>query len=112
MPDVPDFFQTEVLDNPELVAVQAWVDTAADLPGARALLDAHLDAPALRTAFAKELAYLATSAGVPTYDLDLTAHGRRIQDSARESLVVAPLREPHDAERLGLLARLRSVIAA
>ncbi|MCW2771159.1 MAG: hypothetical protein JWR27_2592 [Aeromicrobium sp.] len=99
-------------ESPEVVPVQAWVDTAFELPGARALLDAHLDAPALRKAFAKEMAYLATSAGVPTYDLDLTAHGRRIQDSARESLAESPVPELPDAQPLGLMARLRSVIAA
>ena len=32
-------------ETPELVAVTAWVDTAADLPGARALLDVHRDEP-------------------------------------------------------------------
>jgi hypothetical protein len=99
-------------ESPELVPVQAWVDTAFELPGARALLDAHLDAPELRKAFAKELAYLATSAGVPTYDLDLTAHGRRIQDSARESLAASPVPELHASQPQGLMARLRSVMAA
>jgi hypothetical protein len=97
---------------PHAVAVQAWVDTAHDLPGARALLDAHAEEPALRKAFAKELAVLATAAGAPTYDLDLTGHGRRIQDSARESLRTDPVPEAPDAERLGLMARLRSAIAA
>lgn len=97
--------------QPEIVSVNAWVNAAAELPGVRRLLDAHRDAPALRKAFAKELAYLATSAGVPTYDLDLTTHGQRIQDSARESWengrVVVDVTEP-----VSLMARLRNVLAA
>ncbi|MCW2830019.1 MAG: hypothetical protein JWP31_711 [Aeromicrobium sp.] len=100
------------LESPELIAVTAWVNTAAELPGVRALLDAHRDEPALRKAFAKELAYLATSAGVPTYNLDLTGHGRRIQQSARESWASTPAAPPADASRGGLMARLRSAIAA
>ncbi|AWB91587.1 hypothetical protein C3E78_04785 [Aeromicrobium chenweiae] len=106
-----------VLDNaqtdPELVPVTAWVRTAADLPAVRSLLDAHRDEPALRKAFAKELAYLATSAGTPTYHLDLTAQGRRIQDSARQTLRATPgAVEPDGTHRGGLIARLRSAIAA
>ena len=97
--------------SPEMVAVTGWVDTAADLPGARALLDAHRDEPALRKAFAKELGYLAMSAGVPTRDLDHVAEGRRIQDSARQAVAAMP-DEPADVPRPGLMARLRSAIAA
>jgi hypothetical protein len=98
-------------ETPEMVAVTAWVDAAADLPGARALLDAHRDVPALRKAFAKELAYLAMSAGVPTRDLDVVVQGRRIQDAAREAVAALPA-APLDAPRPSLMSRLRSVIAA
>jgi hypothetical protein len=97
--------------SPEMVAVTAWVDTAADLPGARALLDAHRDEPALRKAFAKELGYLAVSAGVPTRDLDHVAEGRRIQDSARQVVASQPV-GPGDAPRPSLMAWLRNAIAA
>lgn len=107
-----DRLQADGTRAPHAVAVQAWVDTAHDLPGARALLDSHEDEPALRKAFAKELAFLAAAAGVPTHDLDLTGHGRRIQDSARERLRTDPVPELPDAERPGLMARLRSAIAA
>lgn len=96
-------------ETPELVAVTAWVDTAADLPGARNLLDSHRDEPALRKAFAKELAYLATSAGVPTRDV--VAQGQRIQDAAREAVDGLPT-APLDPPRRSLMARLRDVIAA
>lgn len=99
-------------DDPRAAAVRAWVAAAHDLPGARALLDAHADEPALRKAFAKELAFLAASAGTLTHDLDLTGHGRRIQDSARESLAADPVPELPDAGRPGLVARLRGALAA
>lgn len=110
-----DRLVSESVETPELMAVTAWVNTAAEMPGARTLLDAHLNEPALAKAFAKEQAYLAATAGVPMDHPDLTSHGRRIMDSARESVV---LTEPSGAESLaeesrsGLVAKLRSVIAA
>ncbi len=97
-------------ESPDLVPVTAWVTTAAELPGARALLDAHLDEPALRKAFAKELAYLAMSAG-SVVGSDLTTHGRRIQQAARERLAAEPV-PPEDEARPGLITRLRNAIAA
>lgn len=98
-------------ESPDLVPVRAWVDTAADLPGTRALLDAHRDHPALRKAFAKELAYLAMSAGVPVSAAELRARGQRIQDTARSTVADAPPVET-DQPRTGLIARLRSAMAA
>jgi len=106
-----DRLLSDGLESPELVPVTAWVTTAADLPGARALLDAHRDEPALAKAFTKELAYLAMSAGVPVRGSDLRGHGQRIQDTARASVAAAPAVEA-DPSRMGLMARLRSVIAA
>ena len=99
-------------ESPDLVPVTAWVTTAAELPGARALLDAHRDEPALRTAFAKELAYLAMSAGVPPTSPDVTSHGRRIQETDRDRLAAAPAVPADDSPRPGLITRLRNVIAA
>lgn len=107
-----DRLLSDGLESPELVPVTAWVNAAADLPGARALLDAHRDVPELRKAFAKELAYLATSAGVPASDADLTLHGKRIQDSARSTAVAAPRTELDVHSRVGIMARLRNAIAA
>lgn len=98
-------------ESPEMVATTAWVNTAADLPGVRALLDAHHDEPALRKAFAKELSYLAMAAGVPVRDQDFVAHGRRIQDSARETLAALPP-VPAEVSRPRLMTRLRNAIAA
>lgn len=102
---------SEGSESPEMVAVTAWVDTAADLPGARALLDAHRDEPALRKAYLKELGYLAMSAGVPVHDHEFSAHGRRIQDSARATVAALPP-EPADADRPGWMTRLKNAIAA
>lgn len=111
-----DRLVTESVEAPELMAVTAWVDTAAEMPGARTLLDAHRDEPALAKAFAKEQSFLAASAGVPMNHPDLTVHGRRIMDSARESVVVTDRSETEnhlDEESCkGLVAKLRSVIAA
>lgn len=109
-----DRLVTESVEAPELMAVTAWVDTAAEMPGARTLLDAHLTEPALAKAFGKEQAFLAASAGVPMDHPDLTVHGRRIMDSARESVVVTDGAENDldEETRTGLVAKLRSVIAA
>ncbi|MEJ7634055.1 hypothetical protein [Aeromicrobium sp.] len=111
-----DRLVTEGVEAPELMAVTAWVNAAAEMPGARTLLDAHSTEPALRKARVKEHSFLAASAGVPMDHPDLTGHGRRIMDSARESVAVAaPIDreiEPHAEPHTGLIARLRSVIAA
>lgn len=107
-----DRLVSEGSQSPELIAVTAWINAAAELPGARTLLDAHRGEPALRKAFAKELAVLASSAGVPAHHPDFSAEGQRIQDSARGAL---PLREASSLDegaRIGLIARLRSAIAA
>jgi hypothetical protein len=106
-----DQILSEGAESPELVPVTAWVSTAADLPGARALLDAHRDEPALRKAFAKELGYLAMATGVPVNDQELRVRGQRIVDAAR-SAVPDTVAGPADPSRPGLIARLRSVIAA
>jgi hypothetical protein len=104
-----DRLMSEGVETPELIPVTAWVNTAADLPGARALLDAHRDEPALRKAYAKELTYLSMAAGVPVHDADVRAHGQRIQAAARATVPPAPAADP---SRQGLIARLRSVMAA
>ncbi|KRC66534.1 hypothetical protein ASE12_18220 [Aeromicrobium sp. Root236] len=107
-----DRLVSESVETPELMAVTAWVNAAAEMPGARALLDAHLQEPALAKAFAKEQAFLAASAGVPMDHPDLTGHGRRIMDSARESVVDTDTEIVDEEPRTGLVAKLRSVIAA
>jgi len=82
-----DRLVTESVETPEMMAVTAWVNTAAEMPGARALLDAHIHETALAKAFAKEQSFLAASAGVPMNHPDVATYGRRIMNSARESVV-------------------------
>lgn len=110
-----DRLVTEGVDTPEIMAITAWVNAAGEMPGARALLDAHADAhaEALHKAFAKEHEFLAASAGVPANHPDLTGHGVRLQNSARESVVYSDVAVLEDEEpRHGLIARLRSHLAA
>lgn len=97
----------EGVDTPEIVAVNAWVNAASEMPGARTLLDAEIDNPALSKAFAKEHTLLAASAGVPWNHPDLHGHGRRLQDSARESVVHAEPVEAEAAASGSLLSKLR-----
>ena len=98
-------------DDFEHVALDAWVSAAADLPGARALLDQHRDDPALAKAFTKERAFIAGAAGVPVNHPDIARHGERIIRSARSEAARRPDPSTPD-QRPGLIARLRSVIAA
>lgn len=109
-----DRLLSEGAETPELMTMTAWVAAAAEMPGARALLDAHRHEPALSKAFAKEVSFLAASAGVPLNHPDHADHGRRIIDSARESVVYAdPVDSAQaDGSHVGLFSRLRSVIAA
>ncbi|GAA3527934.1 hypothetical protein GCM10022234_26430 [Aeromicrobium panaciterrae] len=99
---------SEGVDTPEIMAVSAWVNAASDMPGARALLDAQIDNPALGKAFVKEHTLLAASAGVPWNHPDLSGHGKRLQDSARESVVYAEPVEAESAPSGSLLSKLRS----
>ena len=108
-----DRLVTEGLETPELMAVTAWVNAAAQMPGARTLLDGQSDNPVLAKAFAKEQTFLAASAGVPMNHPDQLGHGRRIMDSARESVDLSVVDTQADDEtRTSLFARLRSVMAA
>ena len=78
------------------------------LGAARALLDAEVNNPALRKAFAKELTLLATSAGVPLNHPDVNGHGKRLRDAANDSVVTVD-DVADEAPRSGsLLSRLRS----
>ena len=98
-------------ESPETVAVSAWASAAAEMPGARALLDAEADRPELRKALAKERALLAAAAGVSPQSPRLAAdRGAHIIDLARE---VTVLPEPVELDaRRSLMDRLRSALAA
>lgn len=96
----------------ETVVTNAWTDAAAEMPGARALLDANANTPELQKAFKKELEFLGRSAGVPGNHPDLIAHGQRIKDAAREGVVyIAQIPEIPDTPA-GLFARIREALAA
>jgi len=98
-------------DTPEIGVVNAWVDTASGLPGARRLLDAHRGAPEMARAVEKENELLARAAGVPAMSPTLVDQGREIADSARDLAVlpeIASAPEPQPS----LFSRLRSALAA
>jgi hypothetical protein len=111
-----DRLTTEGAETPEMVAVAAWAAAASDLPRARALLDAHRDAPALAKAFAKERAFIGASAGVPANHPDRFGHAERIIAAARDEaarVAESPRTESIAGEqRPSLMARLRSALAA
>lgn len=98
-------------DTPEIGVIQAWVDTAAVLPGTRRLLDAHRHEPALAKARAKEEALLARAAGVPAMSSELLERGREIKDAARHRAIL-PRITPAEPETPNLLTRLRNALAA
>jgi hypothetical protein len=107
-----DQLLAESVDGPETMAVQAWVDVAGQMPGARRLLDAHLTHPAFAKAFAKEHELLAASAGVPLNHPHLADRGQRILDSAREAVVHPDPVEVDSRDPRGFIARLRDAMAA
>ena len=102
-----DRLLVESVDTPEIMAITAWVNAAGEMPGARALLDAEVNNPALAKAFAKELALLAASAGVPANHPDFNGHGKRLRDSARESVVYVDVVEDETPRSGTLVSRLR-----
>lgn len=90
-----------------ILAAHAWAQTAADMPGARRLLDAASGKPELAKAFAKEDALLSVSAGVETYRT--AEHAGRIREVARD-MHVAP-RQRQLNSRHTLWSRVRSVMS-
>lgn len=100
--------------------VRAWRATADELPGIRAVIDAHRAEPGsertariMRTSAAKEQALLAVSAGLASaQDQRAAAVGARIEEEARAGWRPAPW-EPHSsAGSTSLLRRLRAALAA
>lgn len=105
-------------ETPEGTAIEAWVETAAQMPGARALLDANLEAPILTKGLTNERIMMAAVSGVPMQHPDAAGHGERIVDAARERAVYPVLTgdvtadTEHPVGFSGLVSRLRSVLAA
>lgn len=106
------------LDLPGAV-VRAWQATADELPGIRAVLDAHRAAPrsdaeaAVMTKSAgKEHVLLAVMAGLASaQDAAAAAVGARLEEKARETWTPAPLPTTR-GERASLLDRLKAALAA
>lgn len=93
----------------ETLTIAAWADAAAEMPGARALLDANAELPELQKAFAKEFEFLGRSAGVPANHPDLNGHGLRVKQTAKANVVEIPVIPDTPA---GLFARIREALAA
>jgi hypothetical protein len=85
----------------------AWLDTAADLPGVRRVLDEHADDPARRQLERYQLRLGAVAAGLATFDdpVPLSAKaGARLVRTARGRVPVA-------ARRPSFRTRLRLALA-
>jgi hypothetical protein len=90
--------------------IAAWRSAAADLPGVRAVLDVHDDEPALRPARTKELAYLASAAGLAELaDPRAVAIGREVRSEAQHLVDVGPV---PDHVPTGWVARVLQALSA
>ena len=104
--------------TPEASASGAWIGLAAEMPGARALLDAHLDSPALAKGLANEQIMMAAVSGVPMHHPDAAAHGERIIAAARAKAIYPVIADTDSTSTdaaggfTGLVSRLRSALAA
>ena len=101
----------------EQSVVHAWRGVAGDLPGVRAILDAHADEPAMQRARRKERALLASASGLAAMDdPQAVAIGRAVEQRARAVRVerTPPLHAGplHAGPRPGWLTRLRQALVA
>jgi hypothetical protein len=91
--------------------VHAWRGLSADMPGVRAVLDAHADEPAMQRARRKEWTLLATASGLTGMDdPEAVQIGRAGEQRARAVTVQEPA--PADPAPQGWLSRLRHALAA
>ena len=105
----------------EAAVVAAWHDTADEMPGVRLIIDHYRSEPtspemaqAIATATAKERTLLAVMAGLAgTSDQAAPAVGRRIEEQAKASYTMPPLRRAAGAHAApGLLDRLKAALVA
>ena len=114
----------EPMDLANAVA-DAWRTTAEQLPGVRMVIDRCTDAPAspemeraMNRARDRELAYLATAAGLSSGRSAASIEaGRRVEQLARTGAAVPQAQEPAaepqpDAPTESLADRIRAVLAA
>lgn len=91
-------------------AARAWRNASADLPGTRAILDAQQNNPALAEARTKELAFLASVAGLAAPgDRTAAVHGHRIVADGRS---IAIDRQRPAGRHSGLVHRVRRALVA
>jgi hypothetical protein len=105
----------------ERAVAEAWRTTAEQLPGVRMIIDRCTDAPAgpemeraMNRAHDREMAYLATVAGLSSVRAAGSIEaGRRVEQLARTGLAVPEAQEPgHDAPTESLADRIRAILAA
>jgi len=115
----------------EGAVAEAWRTTAEQLPGVRMVIDRCTDAPltlemerAMNRAHDRELAYLATAAGLSSgRSIASIEAGRRVEELARTGLAVPQARERelqpeaqsdsgHDAPTESLADRIKAILAA
>lgn len=109
----------EPMDLDQIV-IDAWAETARELPGVRLVLDRALaeginpEADVLLSnAIAKERMMLASMAGRSSYDNDAAVLvGTSLEERARAVFATAPVAEHDDARRGGLFDRLKAALAA
>lgn len=94
----------------EAAVARAWRAAAADLPGFRAILDAHACDPALAEARTRELAFLASAAGLASAeDAVAPVLGGRVMARGQEIL----LEQQRPAGYRGrFMARVRQALVA
>lgn len=106
--------ERELAEQPwdlEQAVVHAWRGLCADMPGVRALLDAHADEPAMRRARPKEWRLLATASGLTGMDdSEAVRIGRGVEQRAR--LVTVQTAVPERPPPQGWLSRLRHALVA
>lgn len=111
----------QLADEPldlEAAVVAAWCQTAAEMPGVRAVIDTARETPAdeataraMKVSAAKERVLLAMMAGRGSGADEAAARaGEAIEQRARAAYVPAPA--PTGPARTGLVDRLKAVLAA
>lgn len=94
----------------ERSVVHAWRRCEAEMPGLRAVLDAHADTPTMSVAARKEWLLLASASGAAGLgDAGAARRGEQIEQRARAVRLDIT---PPDRPRSAVLRRLRQVLAA
>ena len=107
--------ERELTEQPwdlERAVVHAWRGLCADMPGVRAVLDAHAEEPAMQRARRKEWTLLATASGLTGMaDAEAARVGQQVERRAR-TIRVEKTVPAQEREARGWLTRLRHALAA